>query len=123
MLPTIIDAIFDTISTELPKILKAGLNILLALIQGIVECIPQLIEMLPTIIETIVDFILNNLPQIIEVGIEVLIALIERNNKSITTINKTNSKNYKRDSFNNYRKFTFNCRCRNRIVTFSNRTE
>ena len=80
MLPTIIQAIVKTIGSELPKILKAGLDILLALIQGIVDCIPQLIEMLPTIIETIVDFILNNLPQIIEVGIQVLIALIERIN-------------------------------------------
>ena len=76
MLPQVIQNIVNFISANLPLILEKGCEILLSLINGLVEAIPQLIDMLPTIIETIVTFLTNNLPQIIKTGIQILISLI-----------------------------------------------
>ena len=43
-----------------------GITLLIALINGIIDCLPQLIDMLPTIIETIVNVLTQNLPKIID---------------------------------------------------------
>lgn len=79
ILPIIADLIpqiVTTIVSLLPDIISAGIDILLALIDGITETIPQLLDMLPTIIEDIVTTLINKLPDIINTGIKLLVALI-----------------------------------------------
>lgn len=84
LLPEIVPVIADlipqivsTIVSLLPEIVNAGIQLLLALIEGINETIPQLIEMLPEIIDSIVTVLLDNLPLIIQTGMDLLVALIE----------------------------------------------
>lgn len=84
LLPEVIPVIADlipqivsTIVSLLPEIINAGIQLLLALIEGINETIPQLIEMLPEIIDSIVTVLLDNLPLIIQTGMDLLVALIE----------------------------------------------
>ena len=60
----------------LPDIIETGDELLVSLINGILEAIPQLISMLPTIIETTVRVLSNNLPKIIQAGITILTNLI-----------------------------------------------
>lgn len=83
-LPTLIPAIVQCITQivqviveNLPTIIMAGIQILMALIEGIVNAIPDLVEMLPTIYETIITVLIDNLPMIIDAGIQLLIALID----------------------------------------------
>ena len=76
MLPTIIETIVNFIMENLPVIIQSGIDTLMALINGIVEAIPLLIDMLPTIIDTIVTVLLDNLPLIIQAGFELLTGII-----------------------------------------------
>lgn len=86
ILPVIADLIPQVVSTIialLPEIINAGIQLILALIQGISESIPQLIDMLPEIIQTVVTILTDNLPLIIDAGIQLLTALIEGLNVAI----------------------------------------
>ena len=66
MLPTIINTIVNILTENLPKIVDAGITILINLINGLINAIPKLIEMLPQIITTIVTVLAQNFPKIIE---------------------------------------------------------
>ena len=79
IIPVFIQLIMDiaqALLDNLPTIIKAGIEIIIALILGLIQAIPQLIEMLPQIITTIVTTIIENLPLIIEAAIQIMIALI-----------------------------------------------
>ena len=79
ILPVLSDILSEAISliiSMLPDFISAGIDILLALIDGISDAIPDLLAMLPTIIETIVNTLLEKLPDIIETGIELLTGII-----------------------------------------------
>lgn len=67
----------DTIIENLPKIIDAGIKLLNALIEGIVDALPQLINQALDLVLKIVAEIISNLPQIIEAGIELIFALID----------------------------------------------
>ena len=86
MLPTIITTIVSVLIQNLPKILEAGVQILTALVNGLIQAIPQLIAMLPTIITTIVNVLIQNLPQIISAGIQLIGALISGLIQAIPTL-------------------------------------
>lgn len=78
---TIINVVVEIAKTltnpeTLTNILKAGLDIILGLAQGLLEALPSLIEALPVIIQNIVDFIISSIPLIIEAGIQLLISLV-----------------------------------------------
>lgn len=57
-------------------LVQAAVLILLALAQGLVGALPELIDTIPIIITNIVDAILASLPEIVEVGLQILLALV-----------------------------------------------
>ena len=72
----LITQIVEFITSNLPVIIQAGMWLLIALIEGIVKSIPELIPALLKCIETIITVVIENLPYIIKAGIQLLIALI-----------------------------------------------
>lgn len=73
----VVNFVIDKISTMLPQVLNAGVNLILSVAQGITQAIPQLLsailQMLPSIIQTIgtmlpqlVSSVINGLYQIID---------------------------------------------------------
>lgn len=75
----IADALTDiikTISQSLPKILKAGSEIIKTLAKGIIEMIPELTKSLAEVIGGIVSGITELLPDIVQAGADILINLI-----------------------------------------------
>lgn len=57
-------------------LVQAAVLILLALAQGLVGALPELIDTIPIIITNIVDAILASLPEIVEAGLQILLALV-----------------------------------------------
>lgn len=75
--PVIAQELPALISSTLPQLLQAGLQIIQTLATGILAAIPQ---MLPTITQTIVQLaqmIISLAPQLIQTGIEIILALAE----------------------------------------------
>ena len=78
LLPIVSDiilAISKTIMDNLPAIIKAGMEVIIALIKGIVKMIPDLI---PTIIDcviTIVETLIDNIDLVIEAGLQLVIGI------------------------------------------------
>ena len=62
---------------HLPEIIDTGQNILNALLQGIVENIPQIASTITQVILSFVNFITQNLPTILQAGITILLELIK----------------------------------------------
>lgn len=89
LLPTILDGavgiinglvvifpeIIKLVGENLPLILEAGMTILLALINGITQSLPELIPIMITVLMDMVNILLDNIDVIIEAGIALLIAL------------------------------------------------
>lgn len=63
----------DTIS----DLIQAGIELLLALADGLVEAIPSLVEQIPVIIESILSAITDNMPMIFEAATTIITSLIE----------------------------------------------
>ena len=57
-------------------LVQAAVLILLALAQGLVGALPELIDTIPIIITNIVDAILASLPEIVDAGLQILLALV-----------------------------------------------
>ena len=62
---------------HLAELITTGQNILNALLQGIVENIPQMAATITQVILSLVDFITQNLPMILQAGITILLELIK----------------------------------------------
>ena len=84
MLPLLLPALIELISyvvtsllDQLPAILDCALELILGLAQGILAALPVLIEALPEVISSIVEFLISAVPQIIDAGIELLMALVD----------------------------------------------
>lgn len=73
---SLIASLAEGVLSNLPAILDAGIDALLALMDGISKTVPKLIEMLPTIIAKMCETLISRLPQIITTGIDMLVALI-----------------------------------------------
>ena len=69
--------LIEVLMTHLPEIIQTGQNILNALLQGIVENIPQMAATITQVILSLVDFIIQNLPMILQAGITILLELIK----------------------------------------------
>ena len=67
----------NTLVENLPTILQAGITILMTLIQGITQALPDLIPTMVQVIMDIVNILLDNIDLIIECGIQLLVALTE----------------------------------------------
>lgn len=74
----LIPQLIQTLLADLPQIVQAGIDMTLALIDGIVDALPQLIAMLPQIINTIVNTLLTqeNLQKLVKAGFELIGSLI-----------------------------------------------
>lgn len=68
--PTIIPIIVDIIVDNLPMLIQAGMQVLTALIGGIVQALPDLIAAIPEIIKVIIDGLVEAWPEIKEAGIQ-----------------------------------------------------
>ena len=84
MLPTLLPALVELIAytvtkliEQLPALLDCALQLIKGLADGILAAIPVLIESLPEIISAIVQFLISAVPQIIDAGIELLLALVD----------------------------------------------
>jgi len=80
ILPVITNLLLQIVQTFIngvPSIVATGVQILLALVDGIKDAIPQLIAMLPEVIMATVDTLMAGLPDIINAGLEILLAIIE----------------------------------------------
>ena len=73
----LIPEIVNTVVSLLPEIVSVGIDLILALIDGISDTIPQLIEMLPDLIENIINTLLDKIPQIIDTGVKLLTGIID----------------------------------------------
>jgi phage-related protein len=60
---------------NLPLIVNAGIQLLVGIINGLLQALPQLIAMLPQIITTIVTTLTSNLPKILQMGGKILVEL------------------------------------------------
>ena len=67
----------NSLLENLPTFLQMGINILLSLIQGITESLPELIPIMVQVIMDMVNILLDNIDEIIECGIQLLVALTE----------------------------------------------
>ena len=70
-------SMINTLVENLPIFLQIGINILLSLIQGITQALPDLIPMMVKVIMDMVNILLDNIDLIIECGIQLLVALTE----------------------------------------------
>lgn len=71
---------------SLPKIIEVGAEIVLKLIEGIINAIPNILPALVKIIMKIVEKIIELLPSIVQTGISIIIALINGITQSIPTL-------------------------------------
>lgn len=73
ILPSLVDKLLKAIIRNLPKLQKAGAELLIKLIAGIQQMIPQLIEMIPELIKMMVTtFIKEGIPQMLQIGIDMV---------------------------------------------------
>lgn len=72
IVPKITPIITDLISQNLPMLVEAGMQLLIALISGIIQGLPQLVATLPQIFETIKTVFMENWPALREAGGQLL---------------------------------------------------
>ena len=78
LMQSLMDALLELTNPEnLTQLIEAGLNMIMALVQGLVDAIPVLVENLPIIIQNIVTVLLDNLPMILEAGVKILLGLVQ----------------------------------------------
>lgn len=75
---TAVQGIADKLTApeSITLLVQAAVLILLALAQGLVGALPELIDTIPIIITNLVDAILASLPEIVEAGLQILLALV-----------------------------------------------
>ena len=72
---TIVPLVVQTLLENLPSIIAAGMDLVMALVNGILDNIGLLIDCVLEIIDVIVDKLIDNLPKLIEGGIKLTVAL------------------------------------------------
>lgn len=74
---TAVQGIVDKITSpeSITLLVQAAVQILLALANGLVGALPELIDTIPIIIINLVDAVLASLPEIVEAGLQIIIAL------------------------------------------------
>lgn len=82
LIPTIIDVILTIVEVltdpdNLSALIDAAIQIILALVEGIIEALPRLIEAAPVIIENLVTAIIENLPLLLEAAMQLIIMLVQ----------------------------------------------
>ena len=80
MIPVAVDILLNLaqfIVDNLPPILDAGIQVIVMLMNGITQMIPELIPMIIDLVEKLIWAIIDNLPAFIEAGIKMIMALGE----------------------------------------------
>ena len=70
--PKLVPIVVDIIVDNLPQIIEAGSQMLIALISGILEALPQLVQALPQIFSAITKAFKDNWPAMKEAGLQLL---------------------------------------------------
>lgn len=84
--PKLINGLVSIISNNLPKLLRAGLEIIKAIGEGIAKNIPTLVSGVKDIIEAVAGFVSDNLPVIIQTGLDIIVALVDGILQAIPTL-------------------------------------
>lgn len=80
LLPALVELIAYSVTTlidQLPALLECALQLIIGLADGLLAALPVLIAALPEIINSVVSFLVAAVPQILQAGITLLLALIE----------------------------------------------
>ena len=72
---TIVPLVVDTLMQNLPSLLTAGVDLVFALVNGMLDNIDTVIGCVLQLIDVIVDKLIENLPKLIEGGVRLIIAL------------------------------------------------
>lgn len=68
--------IMENMSEWLPEIIELGVNIMGAIVQGIMDNLPMLMEMAGEMLTTLGNAFMENLPQLLDQGINILLGII-----------------------------------------------
>lgn len=85
MLPQILPIINQIIIDNLPIIIEAGMQLLIALITGIITAIPQLVAAIPEIFAAMKNAFVANWPAMKEAGMQLLTMLVEGIGNALST--------------------------------------
>ena len=83
---TIVETLLSTATTVIPKLLIMGNDILMGIVQGITEALPDLIPMAAELISVIATTIAGFLPENQQIGMDLLMALGEGLTKALPAI-------------------------------------
>ena len=71
------DEMVQQLNDNLPTLIEVGGKVIVNLLTGIVQSLPQLIPAIVDVVLEIVDVLLDNLPMIIEAAVQIIIAIIK----------------------------------------------
>lgn len=74
---TIVPLVVDTLMQNLPSLLTAGVDLVFALVNGMLDNIDTVIDSVLQLIDVIVDKLIENLPKLVEGGIKLTLGLAE----------------------------------------------
>lgn len=80
LLPALVELIAYTVTTlidQLPALLECALQLIIGLADGLLAALPVLVAALPEIINSVVSFLVAAAPQILQAGITLLLALVD----------------------------------------------
>ena len=80
LLPALVELIAYTVTTlidQLPALLECALQLIIGLADGLLTALPVLVAALPEIINSVVSFLVAAAPQILQAGITLLLALVD----------------------------------------------
>ena len=75
MMPTVTKMIPKMISDTLPDMINAGVGLITALLEGLLQATPELIPCFENIIDQLLDVLVTNLPLIIDAAIQIIGAI------------------------------------------------
>lgn len=77
LLLEITETVFNTLIENAPRLIDAGLTLLMNLIDGIMDNLPKVVETAFTLVQRLFEGIMERLPEVIEKGAEILAHLIK----------------------------------------------
>lgn len=69
---TAIQGLITTVTTQLPNLINTGMQLLGALVQGLIQSIPTLLATIPQIVMAFINGLIEQFPQILDSGLQVL---------------------------------------------------
>lgn len=76
MVPVIVEQIPVLIESVVPKLLSAGVNLIMGLLEGIISALPALMSAVVDIVPQLISSLLSMLPAIITAGVQIITSLI-----------------------------------------------